>query len=64
MVADQQVKIGNFASFSDLVRTAIRKMLNEQKYDEWFEEAKREKRAGKGVILRTGEDIKNFVNSL
>ena len=40
--ANSLVQEGHFASFSDLVRTAIRDLLGESQYDLWADEAKQE----------------------
>ncbi|KKU23325.1 MAG: hypothetical protein UX35_C0006G0001, partial [Microgenomates group bacterium GW2011_GWA1_46_15] len=40
--ANSLVQEGHFASFSDLVRTAIRDLLGKSQYDLWADEAKQE----------------------
>lgn len=62
--ADGLVLSGYFVSFSDLVRTAIRKLLTESKYDLMAKEAKKEFENGKIKALKNKTDVKNFVNSL
>lgn len=62
--AESLITTGNYASFSDLVRTAIRKLLAESKYDLWAKEAKKEYEKGEIKPLKSKADIKNFVNSL
>lgn len=59
--ADELIDRGYFASFSDLVRTALRKVVRESEYDLLAEEAKEEYRQGKAVVLDTPEEIEKFV---
>lgn len=61
--ADSLIKKGYFASFSDLVRTAIRKVLAENKYDRLVAEALRDHRLGRTKVLRTKKDIDEFIES-
>lgn len=58
--ADAVIKDGYFASFSDFARTAFRQTLRDYKLDRMVAEAKREHKAGKGIVLRTKKDIDNF----
>lgn len=62
--AETLVSGGHFVSFSDLVRTAIRKMLTESKYDLWASEAKKEYESGETKPLTNKTEIQNFVNAL
>ena len=62
--AETLISKGHFASFSDLVRTAIRKLLTESKYDLWAMEAKEEYKRGETRALKNKTEIKSFVNSL
>ena len=62
--ADSLVSNGHFVSFSDLVRTALRKLVAESKYDLWAKEAKREYEQGETKALNSKKDIKDFVYSL
>jgi len=58
------IATGNYVSFSDLVRTAIRKLLAESKYDLWAKEAKKEYEKGETKALNNKTEINKFVNSL
>jgi len=62
--AEGLIATGNFVSFSDLVRTAIRKLLAESKYDVWAKEAKKDYEKGDIKALKNKTEIKNFINSL
>lgn len=61
--ADALIKQGYFASFSDLVRTALRKVLAESYYDSLVREAIREHKAGKTIVLKNKKDIHNYILS-
>lgn len=61
--ANELVKKGYYASFSDLTRTAIRKLLND-KYDLWLKEAREDVKKGRAVTLDSQEDIDKFIQSL
>ncbi|MBU1088616.1 type II toxin-antitoxin system ParD family antitoxin [Patescibacteria group bacterium] len=62
--AKDLVNEGFYASFSDLVRTALRKLLSESKYDVWAKEAKSEYKLKKGKILESDKDIDEYFDSL
>ena len=62
--AETLISKGHFVSFSDLVRTAIRKLLIESKYDLWAKEAREEYERGETKALKNKTEIKKFVNSL
>lgn len=62
--ADSLVKRGYFASFSDLVRTALRKQVKENEYDLMAEEAIEEYEQGKTVVLNTPEEIEDYVRKV
>lgn len=59
--ADTLIAQGYFSSFSDLVRTALRSVLEGQYYSHLADEAVSEHRAGKTPILRTKKDIEKFL---
>ncbi len=61
--ADNLIKKGYFASFSDLVRTALRKVLAEAYYDSLAREAVAEHKAGKTIVLKNKKDIHDFIQS-
>lgn len=62
--ADSAIADGHYASFSDLTRTALRQILRDRRLDRLVAEAKQEYKEGKGTILRTDEDIKNYFAKL
>jgi len=59
--ADKLVASGHYASFSDLARTAIRKLV-ESKYEMWIREAKADYKSGKTVALETPEEISAYLS--
>lgn len=62
--SEKLVQEGYYASFSDLVRTALRKMIDETNYDNLAKQAKKEFVQGKTQILKNPKDIGNYINSL
>lgn len=62
--ADSLVSDGHFVSFSDLVRTAIRTLLNESKYDIWAKEAIKEYKNGKANVMKDDKEIDAYLNTL
>lgn len=62
--ADNLVSAGHFASFSDLVRTAIRGILSESKYDLWAKEAMEDYKKGKSQSLVNGRDVDKYLDSV
>ena len=55
---------GYYASFSDLVRTALRTVISDNQYDLWAKEAKEEYRKGKATVLNSPEDITAYVKNI
>jgi len=62
--ADSLIDKGYFASFSDLVRTAIRELVGGSQYDILIREAIEDHRRGKTKVLRTKKDIDAFLDEL
>ncbi len=62
--AQELVDRGFYASFSDLVRDALRQTVAKNKYDLMVEEAIDDEKNGKGIILKTKKDIEEYMNSL
>lgn len=62
--SEKLVQEGQYASFSDLVRTALRKIIEETNYDFLAKQAKREFIQGKTKNLKNVKDIDNYINSL
>lgn len=61
--ADGLIRKGYFVSFSDLVRTALRKLIAESKYDLWSMQAKEEYERGESVVLENPTDIDKYFKS-
>lgn len=61
--ADALVEEGHFASFSDLVRTALRKILADVEHDSLMREAIRDHEAGKTIVLKNKKDIATYFRS-
>jgi Arc/MetJ-type ribon-helix-helix transcriptional regulator len=62
--ATDLVKKGHYASFSDLVRDSIRQLISKNKYDLWVEETKLDLARGRAKVLKSGEEIDEYVKSL
>lgn len=62
--AETLISKGHFVSFSDLVRTALRKLLAESKYDLWAKEAINDYQKGKAQELVSKKDIEEYLQSL
>ncbi len=52
---------GFYASFSDAVRTALRNIVEKNKYDLWAEEAKREYEAGTAYIMEDADNVDKYM---
>lgn len=59
--ADALIDQGHYASFSDIVRSALRLILRTNHYDQMVQEAVEDHRLGKTKILRTKKDIDAYV---
>jgi putative addiction module CopG family antidote len=62
--ADKLIQEGYYVSFSDLVRTALRTIIVENRYDQLAKEAIDEHRLGKSKALRSKKDIETLVNTI
>ncbi len=62
--AENAVGLGLYSSFSDFVRTAMREHLAAIKYNVWAEEAKKEKREGKGTIIKSDAELDAYFRKL
>jgi len=62
--ADSLIKEGYFASFSDLARTALRNIIENETYDTMAKVALDEYRKGKSTVLRTHENIDEYVDNV
>jgi Arc/MetJ-type ribon-helix-helix transcriptional regulator len=62
--AQELVDAGLYASFSDLIRSSLRKLIPESKYDLMAKKAIKEYESGKATILDSEEDIDKFIHNL
>jgi Arc/MetJ-type ribon-helix-helix transcriptional regulator len=62
--ADSLIKAGIYASFSDLARTAIRKVVSVSKYDLLAEEVEKDYGEGKAIVLKNKQDIDKYFDSI
>lgn len=61
---EELIEKGFYASFSDLVRDSLRKVIDGNIYDAWAEEAKKDLRRGKASVLKTQKDIDAYIEVL
>lgn len=61
--ADALIDQGHYASFSDLVRSAIRLIIRTTSYDQMADEAVEDYRQGKTKALRTKKDIDAYLRN-
>lgn len=59
--AEALIDQGHYASFSDIVRNALRLIIRTNYYDDMAQEAVEDYRKGKTKALRTKKDIDAFV---
>lgn len=59
--SEKLVKQGQYASFSDLVRTALRKLITETNYNQLANQAKKEYLSGKSTNLKDNSDITKYL---
>lgn len=62
--ANQAINDGHFASFSDLVRTGIRKLLNNDKYEQMWQEAKVDHVNNNTKVLKNKQDTNKYFNDI
>lgn len=62
--ADALVADGDYASFSDLARTAIRQTVLERKYKAIIEESRRDEALGLATVLNGPKDIDDFMSKI
>ena len=55
---------GFYASFSDLVRDALRKVVVKNKYDLLAEETMRDIEEGTAIAIRSKKDLKKYFDTL
>ena len=59
--AEHLIGEGHYASFSDLVRSALRLIIHENHYDQMVREAVEDHRLGRTKVLRTKNDIHEYL---
>jgi len=59
--SEKLVKQGQYVSFSDLVRTALRKLLEETNYNQLANQAKEENLSGKSTSIKDSSDINKYL---
>lgn len=62
--ADDLITRGYFASFSDLVRTALRRTISDTEYDLLAQEAVQEHFSGKSTVLSSSQEVSKFVKKV
>ena len=59
--SEKLVKQGQYVSFSDLVRTALRKLIEEINYTQLANQAKEEYLSGKSTSIKNSSDINKYL---
>lgn len=59
--ADALIEQGHYASFSDIVRSALRTLISELRYNAMVREAHRDHAKGKTIILKGSADIRRYI---
>ena len=59
--SEKLIEQGQYASFSDLVRTALRKLLEETNYDQLANQAKQEYLCHKSTSIKKTSDINQYL---
>lgn len=62
--AEELVDLGFYSSFSDVIRDALRRLVQKDPYEDLIKEAKRDYAIGKSTVLETDEDVDKFFDSL
>jgi len=62
--AETLVDNGYYVSFSDMVRASLRWLVERNKYDLWAEEAKKDLKKGKAVVLKSASQIDKYLEKL
>ena len=60
--SEKLIKEGQYVSFSDLVRTAIRKLIEETNYDQLAKQAKKEYLLKKSISIKKSSDINKYLD--
>lgn len=59
--AETLIEEGHYASFSDIVRSALRLIIHENRYNQMVREAVEDHRLGRTKVLRTKKDIETYL---
>lgn len=59
--SEKLIKQGQYVSFSDLVRTALRKLLEETNYNQLANQAKKEYLSGQSTSIKNDCDINKYL---
>jgi len=62
--AQALIKQGHYVSFSDLVRDALRRVIEKNQYDIWAQQAKEEVKKRQAVILKSPPEVDKYIESL
>ena len=62
--AQALVDAGHYASLSDLMRTALRKIIDQDRYRFIFNEFKREHRRSGAIVLENPRDVDVFLETI
>jgi len=62
--ADHVVRAGYFASFSDLVRTALRQTLSDIQLESVAQKAMREHRSGQALVLKDQTAVDDYLSKV
>lgn len=61
---EELVDLGFYSSFSDVIRDALRKLLEKDPYESQIREAMDDYHSGRGITVDTKEDLQNFFKNL
>lgn len=62
--AEMLVNNGYYVSFSDMVRASLRWLVERSKYDVWAEEAKKDLKKGRVVVLKSSAQIDKYLKKI
>ena len=62
--AETLVKSGFYSSFSDIVRDSLRRLVEKNRYDLLTEEAKKDLKEGRAVVLKNKKEIEEYMQSI
>lgn len=62
--AEALVDNGYYVSFSDVVRASLRWLVERSKYDVWAEEAKKDLKKGRAVVLKSSTQVDKYLEKI